>query len=110
MKVIELLNKIANGEIHYSRKFRFPYGEYCTATQFFERYIVDKDSLNMEIKELEDTEDTEDKKIEKLDYLNSDYYYKNNTYGTISSEEIVLDIKTIENYINKLVDRLNGDE
>lgn len=66
MKVIDLLNKIANGEIHYSRKFRFTYEEYCTATQFFERYIVDKDSLNMEIKELEDTS-KEDKKIEKIE-------------------------------------------
>ena len=42
MKVIDLLNKIANGEIHYSRKFRFSHKDYCTATQFFERYIVDK--------------------------------------------------------------------
>lgn len=97
MKVIELLNKIANGEIHYSRKFRFPYEEYCTATQFFERYVVDKDSLNMEIKELEDTP-KENKKIKRIEERES--WWPNMADGNVS---------TLKQAINEIIDRLNGE-
>ena len=52
MKIIDLLNKIANGEIDEDIKIEFEYGynyEYCTIREFFNRYIVDKENLNQEI-------------------------------------------------------------
>ena len=104
MKVIELLNKIANGEIHYSRKFRFSHKDYCTATQFFERYIVDKENLNLEIKELEDTP-KEDKKIEKLKLIN-DYVSIDFTKDKIS---YCAGFEDVVNKINEIIDKINGD-
>lgn len=123
IRVIDLLNKIANGE-EVPKKIKVndlslsPYYRELTFDEDLQLYIhndeneftsvLDNYHLNYEIEIIEDTP-KEDKKIEKLDYLNSDYYYKNNTYGAISAEEIVLDIKAIENYINKIVDKINGD-
>lgn len=122
MKVIDLLVKIANGE-EVPNKITIDKSSYefeWNGNMYLHRFcnkdgdydFVEPDYIHNLDKEIHIIEDTpiEDKKIEKLDYLNSDYYYKNNTYGAISSEEIVLDIKAIENYINKLVDMLNGDK
>ena len=43
MKVIDLLNKISNGEIEEDTMFEYSHGngykEYCTAKQFFNIYI-----------------------------------------------------------------------
>ena len=51
MKVIDLLNKIANGEIEENIKYNFLDYEYCTIKEFFNRYVVDKWNLNLEILE-----------------------------------------------------------
>lgn len=98
MKVIDLLQRIANGEIHYSRKFRFSHKDYCTATQFFERYIVDKENLNLEIKELEDTP-KEDKKIKRIEERESGWW-PNSADGNVS---------TLKQAINEIIDKINGD-
>ena len=58
MKVIELLNKIANGEIDEETRYKFSPFDYCTVKDFFNRYIVDEENLNLEIIE-------EDNKIKK---------------------------------------------
>jgi len=111
MKVIDLLNKIANGEINEDIKIEYQYGlnyEYCTIREFFDRYIVDKENLNQEIT-LEDTT-KEDKKIKKLKYLNTDYHMKRKKYGALTNEEIVLDIQTLKNYINEIIDKLKGSD
>jgi hypothetical protein len=63
MKVIDLLNKIANGEIDRNNKYHFSSYDYCTINEFFNRYILDEENLNSEILEFK-----EEKKIpEKLD-------------------------------------------
>lgn len=51
MKVIELLNKIANGEIDKNNEYQFSRDDYCTINDFFARYIVDEENLNLEILE-----------------------------------------------------------
>ena len=84
MKVIDLLNKIANGEEgDLSTYFIFDKEKY-NFFQFSKEYAIDINSLNWEIKIVEDLfkEDLfkEDKKIEKLDQtlnrldINDDYY------------------------------------
>jgi hypothetical protein len=42
------------------------YKEYCTTRQFFNRYIVDKENLNLKIWE----DKVEDKKMERLQWCN----------------------------------------
>ena len=52
IKVIDLLNKIANGEINEDIEIEYQNGynfEYCDIRNFFDRYIVDKENLNQEI-------------------------------------------------------------
>ena len=49
MKIIDLLNKIANGEIDRNNKYQFSRDDYCTINDFFARYIVDEENLNLEI-------------------------------------------------------------
>ena len=51
MKIIDLLNKIANGEIDRNNKYQFSRYDYCTIDDFFNRYIVDEEKLNLEILE-----------------------------------------------------------
>lgn len=81
MKVIDLLNKLANGEINEDRKYQFSYKDYCTIREFFDGYIVDNENLNIEIIE-------ENNKIEKLDSW---------TVGVGKVDE-----RNIEEYIHKL--------
>lgn len=96
MKIIDLLNKIAKGEINEDIKIEYQYGlsyEYCTIREFFDRYIVDKENLNQEIT-LEDTQ-KENKKIEKIDL----------PIPSLSPQIIFLSTK-----INEIIDRLNGED
>jgi len=63
MKIIDLLNKIANEEIDRNNKYQFSKDDYCTINDFFARYIIDEENLNLEI--------IEEKKIpEKLNISN----------------------------------------
>ena len=50
-----------------------------------------------------------DKKIEKLICLNTDYHIERKKYGALTNEEIVLDIQTLKNYINEIIDKVNGE-
>ena len=63
MKVIELLTKIANGEIKEGIMFQYNngYEEYANVNTLFDRFTINKENLNTEIEIIE-----EDKKIEKL--------------------------------------------
>ena len=56
MKVIDLLNKIANGEIKEDTIIEFDngYKDYCSVRVFFDRYIVDRENLNTEIEIIEE--------------------------------------------------------
>jgi len=49
MKVIDLLNKIANGEIDINSEYQFSRYDYCTINEFFAIYLVDEENLNLEI-------------------------------------------------------------
>ena len=94
MKVIDLLNKIANGEINEDIKIEYQNGlscEYCTIREFFDRYIIDKENLNLDIA-LEDTP-KEDKKIKKLNIklFNANY------------------IELVDK-INEIIDNVNGED
>jgi len=93
MKIIDLLNKIANGEINEDIEIEYQNGynfEYCNIRNFFDRYIVDKENLNQEIKLVKSLE--EEKKIpEKLstwfslekDCENDNIQYANNNFKTM---------------------------
>ena len=64
MKVIDLLNKIANGEIKEGIMFQYNngYEGYANVNTLFDRFTINKENLNTEIEIIE-----EDKKIKKLD-------------------------------------------
>ena len=54
--------------------------------------------------------DKEDKKIEKIKILNCDDYVKKENYETIlTMQEITLDIQTLKNKINKIIDYINKE-
>ena len=106
MKVIDLLNKIANGEIEEDTMFEYSHGngykEYCSARQFFSRYIVDKENLNLEI-----YEDKEDKKIEKLTHLNN----VSNASDLVAISQMQWENNSIvERKINEIIDRINEEK
>jgi len=103
MKVIDLLNKIANGEINEDIKIEYQYGlsyEYCTIREFFDRYIVDKENLNQEII-LEDTP-KEDKKIE---HINKVYDLTDFRKDYPKVAELLKDL-SIKQY--EIIDKING--
>jgi hypothetical protein len=104
MKVIDLLNKIANGEeppekIKVNKKFIYEYdgrdyksedGKYLC-----DSYIeITKEDMNIEVKIIEDTP-KEDKKIEKL--------CTNDLYLTENQQRLVI------NKINEIIDKINGE-
>ena len=107
MKIIELLNKIVNGELNEDTRFCYDhyngYKEYINVRQFFDRYIVDKENLDLEV-EVEIIENTpkEDKKIKKLDYVFDiqDPTYKENW--------LMCCIEANKNKINEIIDKLEG--
>ena len=118
MKVIDLLNKIANGEEVPKRiKYRYHIYEYedgydfvCDDLElpyFAENYCNDYEDLNSEVEIIE-----EDKKIPTLKNLNLtkiDINKRGQVYG-VTTKEIVADIQTLQNWINKVIDKINKGE
>lgn len=113
MKVIDLLNKIANGE-EVPEKFRFAgqifekqgsYIEDEDGDSIFDSMCIDFSNINEEVEIIE-----EDKKIENIKDLNTDYYDKNETYDYLGNKEIVLDILTLKHKINEIIDKVNKGE
>ena len=98
MKIIDLLNKIANGEIDRNNKYKFSRDDYCTINDFFARYIVDEENLNLEIIE-------EYKKIEPLKTLRHSCNFDRHE-ETLYENEVDLARKITEliDEINKLKD------
>ena len=106
MTVIQLLNKIANGEIEENKEYLFYGSDYCTIREFFNRYIVDKENLNLKVETL-----GEDKKIEKLElvHIGSAYAYALlNEYGTKCA--LTKHSKVMCDKINEIIDKLNEME
>ena len=104
MKVIDLLNKIANGEIEANEKFCYKGEEYRHIDNLFGDYYVEE-VLNNEVEIIE-----EDKKIEKLENLNMNYCRDEMFYETLTKEQIALDISTLQKWVNKIIDKLNEVE
>lgn len=107
MKVIELLTKIANGEIKEEIMFQYNngYEEYANVNTLFDRFTINKENLNTEIEIIE-----EDKKIDKIKSMNTDCKHKNWEFEELSKEEITLDIQTLKNKINEIIDYLDKGE
>ena len=109
MKIIDLLNKIANGEINEDIEIEYQNGynfEYCNIRNFFDEYIVDKENLNQEIKLVKSLE--EEKKIpEKIkiehDGLRSNCYIINENgtkcYLTRHSKMIAETLNQVIDYL-----------
>ena len=102
MKVIELLNKIANGEEVPSKiKFDniiFEYdGDYYSSKTnvLLEEYCHLTTSLNDEVEIIE-----EDKKIEKLDLILDEHF---------SNDELQAYIKETQEKVNEIIDKINEE-
>lgn len=112
MKVIDLLNKIANGEdvpkkVKILDKELLPEYRIITWNKDLGLYeykdgdefdrVLDKHHLNIEIEIIEDTP-KEDKKIDKI-----------NTIIQVSDKDQHLINSILKNKINEIIDRLNGE-
>ena len=108
MKLIDILNKIANeeeigkfkimGMEHYIDDDNFLYAEDGKKVEWF----IDDEWLNMPVEIIE-----EDKKTKKIKFLNCDNYVKKENYETIlTMQEIALDIQTLKHKINEIIDYL----
>ena len=115
MKIIDLLNKIANGE-EVPDKIRFEGNVfekqdetnfYCTSFGIFEEAFVLED-LNKEVEIIE-----EDKKIEKLPYYSLKKIQKAENKEEHYKRRIELLEKRVEDYhnkINELINKVNSLE
>lgn len=136
MKVIDLLNKIANGEEVpkkiqvYSDIFVFDYSNCVyeheeTRTNLLS--IYNGNILNYEVRIKEDKPfnkrveeiynrhidyiyDKEDKKIEKIKNINIDYCIDGKLYEHLTKEEIALDIQTIRHKLDEIIDYINKEK
>lgn len=71
---------------------------------FLSDYMSMKDMIKEEIEVLE-----EQKKIpEKLNDINSDFYVNDCYYEKLSKEEIALDLVSLKNWINSIIDYLKS--
>lgn len=99
MQVIDLLNKIANGEASDLKTYFIFEGEKYNFYQFSKIFAIDINSLNWEI------EIVEDKKIEKLEsYISCGWH---GTCEDLSREDLFNDLSKIGNKINEIIDCLN---
>jgi hypothetical protein len=92
MKVIDLLNKIANGELEFEQEFK--HNEVITDMEMFSNeYLLNEEILNNKI---EIIEEQEDKKIENIYF--SLYDFQRNERDTLEK---------IEKKFNELIDEVN---
>lgn len=103
MKVIDLLNKIANGEIEANEKFCYKGEEYRHIDNLFGDYYVEE-VLNDEVEVIE-----EDKKIEKLKWNEKSSY--NQEGDTKKVQKILLSrSEQLKSSINEIIDYLEEKE
>ena len=106
------MQKVANKEIF---KFRINDVNYyvdksnyiCEEDGTKVEWYIDDEWLNMNAEIIE-----EDKKLEKLKNLNMtkiDINKKGQVYG-VTKEEMIADIKTLQNWVNEIIDKLNEME
>ena len=119
MTVIQLLNKIANGEEAPKRiKTKNDIWVYddrdCEGIDYrasddrgymFEVYTrINKGDLNEEVEIIEDEEIIEDKEIEKLNWFKNDMKYVS---GETDIESVINIILDMQDTINEIIDKLN---
>lgn len=121
MKVIDLLNKIANGEevpkrIKIYQDYYIWYDNEMTGNVGYCKEPLQSDGnsfltintlydLNYEIEIIE-----EDKKIEKITNMNCIDAIDSNCYEEYSNKAIALDINTLRHKINKIIDYLEDKQ
>ena len=112
MKVIDLLNKIANGEEvptfrYLDRTLRYNKEEKCDDINdiCYCRTGFGCNGLNDEVEIIE-----EDKKIEKIKNINIDYCIDGKLYEHLTKEEIALDIQTIRHKLDEIIDYINKEK
>ena len=136
MRVIDLLNKIANGEDvptfrYLDRTLRYNKEEKCfddindicyCRTGFGcnglndEVEIIEKDKpFNKKVEEIYNRHidyiyDKEDKKIEKITNMNCIDAIDSNCYERYSNKAIALDINTLRHQINKVIDYIKEEK
>ena len=107
MKVIDLLNKIANGETKEEIMFQYNngYEEYANINTLFDRYTINKENLNTEIEITE-----EDKKIEKIDMF--DYFtgYDFDNTSIDLKKHLEVNFQILNDKINEIIDYLEEKE
>ena len=99
MKVIELLNKIANGE-EVPKKIKIKQWENNAEDEdleyeLFDRLYNEDFELNDEVEIIE-----EDKKIEKLDLILDEHF---------SNDELQAYIKETQEKVNEIIDKINEE-
>ena len=105
MKMIDLLNKIANGEISEDTIVEFDngYKDYCSVKIYFDRYVMDRENLNNEVEIL-----NEEKKIpEKLNII-YEKNCKNNYKWKCEGYNISTPQKLIADKVNSIIDYLKS--
>ena len=107
IRVIDLLNKIANGELAFEQEFK--HNGFITDMEMFNNeYLLNEEVLNFEIELIEKTE--EDKEIKELDYCEENTFsnIKEITYLT-SEERRLLDsnFKSIKEKFDELIKAVN---
>ena len=111
IKIIELLSKIANGEIGEHTEIEHQVGYnfgYYNIMEFFDNYIVDKQTLNMEVN-LVDTP----KKIGNLPYCEENTFKNIKECSYLTDEERRLldsNFKSINEKSNEIIDYINKGE
>ena len=115
MKVIDLLNKIANGEeVPKNIKVDDKYYKWCNSMKDYEeensyKYLVEEletEELNNEVEIIE-----EDKKIRKLDFIEENTFSKRQN-GMTSEDRRLLDsnFKELGIKINEIIDYLEENK
>lgn len=107
MKVIDLLNKIANGETKEEIMFQYNngYEEYANINTLFDRFTINKENLNTEIEIIE-----ENKKIEKIDMF--DYFtgYDFDNTSIDLRKHLEVNFQILNDKINEIIDYLEENK
>ena len=103
MKVIDLLNKIANGEIEANTELYYKDEKYRHIDHLFEDYYVEE-VLNDEVEIIE-----EDNKIEEIDMFD---YFTGYDYGG-TNKKLLTDLEynfvKLNSKINEIIDYINKE-
>ncbi len=109
MKVIDLLNKIANEEVRHDIKINTR-NYYCSIEEYLKKFGISEDTLNVEVIGFDDIIE-EDKKIRKLDFIEENTFSKRQN-GMTNEDRRLLDsnFKELGIKINEIIDYLEENK